>query len=115
MTNHQRGLPAQARRSFHDTRRTHGNPRWVGLLVILLASAPDIMLGAELTWTPRATSWPGPITGLCYASNHFVAVGSMVALGSFPNNVFKGVALTSETGERWQTYGVPQDLMLASV
>src|SRR6185436_9507607 len=82
----------------------------LGLTLLLLSGTQPLLLrGAESAWVPRNSPWAGPITGLCYGTNRFVAVGSLVALGTFQNSIYKGVALTSETGERWQAFGVPQD------
>src|SRR5262249_51694498 len=91
-----------------------------GVFLLLTASAAWTAPSPGSGWQRRSApipnpGLPNPLSGVAYGAGRFVAVGSLVALGTFMNPVNRGVILTSETGERWDPQPSPQDVMLSAV
>ena len=86
------------------------------ILALWICAAAWVATGparaADGQWQQRPTGLLSPLSGVAYGTNRFVAVGSLVALGTFSNTVNHGIILTSDTGARWRSQPVPLNAML---
>src|SRR5580765_3426035 len=85
------------------------------LAVILFGFLIPGALAADASWVLRPTQFPGPLTGVAYGVDRYVAVGCLVHVGSFQNIADRGIILASPNGTEWWPQPVAGDPMLAAV